>query len=63
MIPGRIAAYLHITFLVELFGVKMNPLIYIKGAIITGIPGIIIQLIFIPALVYAIKSYVKIKSV
>jgi hypothetical protein len=63
MIAGRIAAGLTVAFLVELFGVKMNPLIYIKGAIITGIPGIIIQLIFIPALVYAIKSYVKIKSV
>ena len=63
MIAGRIAAGLTVAILVELFGVKMNPLIYIKGAIITGIPGIIIQLIFIPALVYAIKSYVKIKSV
>jgi len=63
MIAGRIAAGLTVAVLVQLFGIKMNPLIYIKGAIITGIPGIIIQLLFIPALIYAIKSYSKIKSV
>jgi hypothetical protein len=63
MTAGRIAAGLTVAVLVQLFGIKMNPLIYIKGAIITGIPGIIIQLLFIPALIYAIKSYSKIKSV
>ncbi|MDD4438968.1 MAG: ECF transporter S component, partial [Tissierellia bacterium] len=63
MVAGRIAAGLTVAVLVQLFGIKMNPLIYIKGAIITGIPGIIIQLLFIPALIYAIKSYSKIKSV
>lgn len=63
MIAGRIAAGLAVVALVQLFGVKMNPILYIKGAIITGLPGIIIQLIFIPSLIYAIKSYLKKSSI
>jgi ECF-type transporter family protein len=63
MITGRISAGLTVAVLVQLFGIKMNPIIFIKGAIITGFPGIIIQLIFIPPLVYAIKTYMKKKSV
>lgn len=59
MIAGRIAAGLTVAVLVQLFGVKMNPFIYLKGAVITGIPGIIIQLIFIPSLIYAIKKFMK----
>lgn len=62
MIAGRITAGLTVAALVQLFGVKMHPLLYIKGAIITGIPGIIIQLLFIPALIYAIRAYLKIKT-
>lgn len=57
MAAGRIAAGLTVALLVQLFGVKMNPLIYIKGAVLTGIPGIIIQLIFIPLLIFSIKTY------
>lgn len=59
MTAGRIAAGITVAALVQLFGVKMNPVMFVKGAILTGLPGIIIQLIFIPALVYAIKSYIK----
>lgn len=57
MISGRIMAGLSVALLVNLFGIKMNPIIYLKGAIITGIPGLIVQLIFIPPLVFAIKRY------
>jgi len=59
MIAGRIAAGLAVAALVQMFGIKMNPLLYIKGSIITGLPGIIIQIIFIPSLIYAIKTYLK----
>ena len=59
MIAGRIAAGLTVAALVQLFGIKMNPIAYVTGAIVTGIPGIIIQLIFIPTLVYTIKRFVK----
>ncbi|MDD2496097.1 MAG: ECF transporter S component, partial [Tissierellia bacterium] len=53
MIFGRIAATLAEAVLVQLFGIKMNPIVYIKGAIITGIPGILIQIVIIPSLIYA----------
>ena len=59
MIAGRIAAGLTVAVLVRFFGIKMNPVTYVTGAIVTGIPGIIIQLIFIPTLVYAINRFMK----
>ncbi|MGD9568434.1 MAG: ECF transporter S component [Sedimentibacter sp.] len=59
MITGRIAAGFTVAVLVQLFGIKMNPFMYVKSAIITGLPGIIIQLIFIPSLIYAINKYLK----
>lgn len=63
MIAGRIAAGLTVAILVQIFSVKMNPIVYVTGAIVTGIPGIVIQLIFIPSLVYAINKYMKSESV
>lgn len=57
MASGRIAAGLSAALLVQMFGVKMNPVIFVKSAVITGIPGLIIQLIFIPPMVYAINRY------
>lgn len=59
MIFGRISAALSVAVLVQLFGIKMNPMVFIKGAIITGIPGIIIQLVVIPSLIYAINAFLK----
>lgn len=59
MIAGRIASGLTVAVLVRFFGIKMNPVAYVAGAIVTGIPGIIIQLIFIPALVYALNRFMK----
>lgn len=59
MISGRIAAGLTVAALVQLFGVKMDPFMYVKGAVLTGLPGILIQLIFLPPLMYAIKTYMK----
>ena len=57
MVDGRIAAGLAVAVLVKLFGVNMNPIMFVKGAIVTGLPGLIIQLIFIPALIYGLKSF------
>lgn len=59
MILGRIMAGLTVYLLVQLFGISMNPIFYVKGAVLTGIPGIIIQLIFIPSLVYSINAFMK----
>lgn len=63
MISGRVMAGLTVASLVQLFGVKMNPLLYVKGAVLTGIPGIIIQIIFIPAIVFAVRKYIRTSSI
>jgi len=56
MIAGRVAAGI-IVFILSLgFGVQMNAITYVKGAIVTGLPGIAIQIIFIPSIVYALKK-------
>lgn len=57
MIVGRVFAGFTVAILAKLFGLNMNPVIYIKGAVITGIPGIIIQIIIIPILASAVKKY------
>ena len=47
---GRIVAGLVVTFLALGFGLPMSPTPYILGAIVTGLPGIVIQLLAVPAL-------------
>jgi len=59
MLAGRIAAGLTVTVLVQLFSVKMNPITFVQGAVLTGIPGIIIQIVLIPSLIYALRHYNK----
>lgn len=59
MISGRIVAGLTVSLLVQLFAININPILYVKGAVLTGIPGIIIQMFFIPSLVYSIKAFMK----
>jgi hypothetical protein len=63
MFSGRITAGISVALMVQLFGIKMDPVIYLKGAIITGMPGIVMQLLIIPTLVYAIRSLLKKSSV
>ncbi len=57
MIVGRIGGGLVAYILSVLFGVKIKALMFIKGSILTGLPGIIIQLIFIPIIVLALNKY------
>jgi hypothetical protein len=40
----------------------MSPWTFIKGAVITGIPGILIQLVIIPPLVKAIRGATGLKA-
>ena len=56
MVVGRIMAGLTVYCLVLLFNIKMKPILYVKAALITGMPGIIIQLILIPVLLHALKK-------
>lgn len=52
MIIGRIGGALSIILLSSAFGLKLpSPMLFLKGATITAIPGIIIQILLIPVLV------------
>lgn len=57
MICGRIMAGSVVWILTTFFTAKLpSPIIFINGAITTGIPGIIIQIIFIPVIVMAVNK-------
>ncbi|WP_455256566.1 ECF transporter S component [Peptoniphilus asaccharolyticus] len=57
MVAGRIAAGIVVWVLATFFMAKLPaPTVFITGAIAKGIPGIIIQLVFIPAIVYMLKK-------
>ena len=48
-----------------LFGISGNPLklnAFLTGAFVTAIPGIVIQLFLVPAIIIAVKQYYKYKS-
>lgn len=49
MLAGRITAGLVVAVLAIGFGLPMSPIPYVIGAIVTGLPGIAIQLVIVPA--------------
>lgn len=57
MIIGRIVAGGVAYILLILFKIEIDPILSVKLGLITGIPGIIIQLILIPVLIYGINKY------
>ena len=58
MIAGRIIAGIVVFVLITFFGFKAaGPLLYIKGAIVTGLPGIIIQLVFVPPIAKLLRKH------
>lgn len=56
MIAGRIVAGLIVFILAIGFGLKMNPMIYLQGALVTGLPGLVIQFLMIPSLVFLVQN-------
>lgn len=60
MVAGRIMAGIVVFILAAFFAIKMDPMTFIIGGVTTGIPGIIIQLILIPSLIYSIVRYTTI---
>lgn len=60
MIIGRIVAGGVVYALVVFFSQKMDPVLFVQGAVITGLPGIAIQIILIPILMHAINRYTTI---
>lgn len=58
MICGRIMAGIAIWALITFFTVQLpSPVVFIQGAIIKGIPGIVIQLILIPIVVLSTNKF------
>lgn len=58
MAAGRMAAGLGVWALVGLFSAQMpSPFVYISGGIVTGLPGIVIQIVLIPLIVMAVQSF------
>lgn len=60
MILGRLVAGVTVFLLIVLFTVQMDPVTFIKVGVLTGLPGIIIQLILIPVLMHIINRYTTI---
>ena len=55
MIIGRIVYGISIFLLINVFGAQLPKGISVIGAIVAGVPGLIIQIIIIPAIVYIIE--------
>jgi hypothetical protein len=57
MIAGRIAAGLIVWMMTAFLGVDIaGPFTFIAGSIMTSFPGMIVQLLLIPAIVYPLKK-------
>lgn len=58
MICGRIVAGIAVWVLTTLFAARLpEPIVFIAASVTTGLPGIVIQLIFIPAVVLMLEKY------
>lgn len=58
MMIGRIMAGLAVWILATFFMAKLpGPLVFVTGAVIKGLPGIVIQLIFIPIIVLSVQRW------
>lgn len=57
MVAGRIVSAMVIWILATFFMAKLpSPIVFITGAVMHGIPGIIIQIIFIQAIIYSLNK-------
>mgnify|MGYP001136853265 CR=1 FL=1 len=62
MISGRIVATIVVWVLTTMFVVQLpSPFVWLTGVVVAGVPGIIIQLLLIPAVVFALDrlNYIK----
>jgi LytS/YehU family sensor histidine kinase len=55
MVTGRAMLGAAAFVMMYFFGFNISPMAYVKGAIVTGLPGIILQLVLIPLLVFMIE--------
>ena len=62
MLAGRSAAMLGAFILLNLLDIQLSPLYYLTGAIITGLPGIVIQFLVIPILVMRLEKIIMLRG-
>lgn len=56
MLAGRVAAALLVAGMAALFLVKMQPAPFIIASVSTGLPGVVIQIVFVPLLVKRLEA-------
>lgn len=56
MIIGRCAAAVAVYGMVSMLHISLKPVTYLTGAIVTGLPGIAVQLMLVPILVKRLES-------
>lgn len=57
MVFGRVASGVAVWALLRFFSVQLPaPAVWIASAVSTGVPGIVVQLVFIPPIVYLLKK-------
>lgn len=59
MAIGRVVLGISAFLMASLFVVKLNPVLYLKGAIISGLPGMALQLIFVPLVIKALSRSIQ----
>lgn len=59
MIGGRIAAGIVVLVLAQFFGFQGAPIPFVQAAVITGLPGILIQLVFVPIVVKLLNKHIN----
>lgn len=57
MVIGRLTYAIAMGIIVNLFGIQLPPGMNIVASMVSGIPGIILQLILIPAVVQSLRIY------
>lgn len=60
MIIGRLVAGLAVFVIASMFEIPFKPVGFVVTSVTTGLPGLIIQIILIPSLIYFIEKYTTI---
>ncbi|MDK9711981.1 ECF transporter S component [Acidaminobacter sp.] len=61
MLVGRVVLGLAAVVTTSVFAVQLNPVMYMKGAILTGLPGMALQLLVVPVLIKALSSSLQLR--
>lgn len=62
MISGRLVSLVVMQVAIQLMGIKLPPVFGTLGVFSSGIPGMLIQIIIIPLLVYTLRRFLNVNS-